>query len=610
MKTTQKILTLSLACLSGAVSAHAQLEELELVVVTPHRGDRTLLEATSTVSLIDSVEIDVSFPQSLSEVVERVPGVNVAQNGAQGAASSIFLRGTESDHTLFVVDGIRVSDANTLYGNFLGGVLPGNTSQIEIVRGPHSVLYGADAIGGVIAINSIKGEGDLTYGLSGLFGSNETFGGSLNAQGAYDALSFSIAASAFSTDNERPNNAFDSDQLALRLDYAVSDEVTIGTTFRRFHQIYGSPNSRFVNDLDNEDSEEQFLTTVFAEATFSDTWSTRLTLGYQDQEFISIDPTFASETLLENKRFVIDLQNTVILEAHTLTFGYNGERADSLSTGFGSVDTDQDLHAVFVENLWDVTERFTLSTAVRADDFDSFGSEITWKAGAIWEAVEEKVFLRANVGTGFRAPSFLELTADSPFFVGNPDLEPEESLGWGLDIETFWLDGQLGARIGYFQNDLDNLIISDFSVFPSTSINIAEARTRGVELETRFRPVDQPHEFGMSYTWLEAEDTGSDLRLLRRPEHTTSVSYAYIGDVWGFDIKGRWIVGREDINAQTFLRIDGEDFLTFDAGLSYNYGENMTLRLAATNLLDESYESVHGFPALGRRVVGQVGFDF
>ena len=94
MKTTQKILTLSLACLSGAVSAHAQLEELELVVVTPHRGDRTLLEATSTVSLIDSVEIDVSFPQSLSEVVERVPGVNVAQNGAQGAASSIFLRGT------------------------------------------------------------------------------------------------------------------------------------------------------------------------------------------------------------------------------------------------------------------------------------------------------------------------------------------------------------------------------------------------------------------------------------------------------------------------------------------------------------------------------------
>ena len=368
--------------------------------------------------------------------------------------------------------------------------------------------------------------------------------------------------------------------------------------------------------------------TVFAEGSLQDV-NVRLTAGYQDLAFESVDPAGGTQlgsifsptpgvpvaefgeslTEIDNRRWVLDLQADWSLGAHTLVAGVNLDNSENTSTGFGAIDAEQTYWALFLEDIWEVSDVWTLIGGLRWDDFDTFGSEVTWKVGTVYQAVADTVILRANVGTGFRAPSFLDLYADSPFFVGNPELNPETSLGWDLGFTVYGFENRASFSATYFRNELEDLITADFSVFPGTSINIAEARTQGVELVAAYDFAEWGA-LSANYTWLEALDLGTDTRLLRRPEHTLGFAYDIAWEAWSFNVSGSWVLNREDIDAQSFLTIDGEDYFTTDLALDYTVSENMTLRATATNVFDESYEAAHGFPMLGRAVYGQVVIHF
>ncbi|MEM7672635.1 MAG: TonB-dependent receptor [Verrucomicrobiota bacterium] len=607
MKTSNKTMILLAACLcSGGLNA--QVEELEPIVFSPQRYSLGSADISASVTILDYEDL-YRFPTlSLASILQDTPGVNVAGNGATGANTSVFIRGTESDHVLFVVDGIRINDVNTAYQNRLGGLPLGNIGTVEIARGPHSVVYGSDAIGGLVSINSRKGSDDLPYTFSGLAGSNDTWALSTDGGGQSGKLAYSYGFSAYNTENERPNNDFEQFAGALRFDYALNDTWELGSTLRVYDQTYGSPNSRFFPDPDNEDSETGLLATVFAKGAFED-FNLRLIGGVQDREFVSLDPTFDSRTDIENSRWVLDLQADGTWGNHTLVSGVNLDQSENFSSGFGAIDENQTYVGIFLEDIWEVTESFTLISGVRWDDFDTFGSEVTWKTGAVYSVIDDILVLRGNLGTGFRAPSFIDLYADSSFFVGNPDLDPEKSLGWDLGFSLYALESKLEFSAAYFRNELEDLITSDFSVFPGTSINLAEARTEGVELAVGYTS-DNWGVVSANYTWLDARDEQSDLRLLRRPEHTVGFDYSVDIYDFGFILSGTWVLNREDIDGATFARIDGEDYFTSDLVISYDLTETVALRGSVTNLFDESYETAHGFPTLGRAYYGQVVISF
>src|SRR5580658_4058434 len=220
-----------LACAASALPAFSQSDpddQLEPVVVVATRTPEDIRTLGSAVDLITASDLEREQIYTPAGALGAIPGAPEFANGAPGSGISIFTRGADSDQTLFMVDGLRLNDANTDYAVFLGGARLGATDTIEIARGPQSTLYGSEAVGGVVSIQAQKGSGDPTAEVAVEAGSFDTVTGSMSAQGAGGRWAWSLSASGSHTENDRPNNAFDSGDLVLRLDRDLSAAVAVG----------------------------------------------------------------------------------------------------------------------------------------------------------------------------------------------------------------------------------------------------------------------------------------------------------------------------------------------------------------------------------------------
>jgi len=220
------------------------------------------------------------------------------------------------------------------------------------------------------------------------------------------------------------------------------------------------------------------------------------------------------------------------------------------------------------------------------------------------------VKLRASYGTGFRAPSFLDLYGQSAFYVGNPALAPEKARGWDAGVDYYLAHNRGTLSATWFDTRLTNLIVYDFASSPSTVRNVERARTQGVELAGKFT-LPGAVEARVAYTYLEADNLSQHNRLLRRPRHSGSA------DVW-HDFGGGFSAGagvvfaaqREDVHAATFARIDGEDYTVARVYAAWRVSDALTLKARVENLLDEHYEEVHGYPQPGAGAFAGVEWRF
>lgn len=600
--------------------AQAQTVPADAVILDPVvvSATRTPVRASRLGSAVEAINAeDASRRQvtTLGQALESA-GATPVHTGAAGGATSLFMRGANSTQTLILVDGIRASDSNALYANFIGAAAPLGTDRIEVVRGPQSTMYGSDAIGGAVSISAQRGSGAPTAAVLAEAGSFGTVRTVLSSQGEKGATAFNVSVAGLTTQNDRENNDFESLTGAVRVDRRLSDAVNVGGTVRVFRGEYGSPGANVgfgANDPDREERETNALATVFAELTPSDDWSGRVTLGGQNRDFVSENPTPppASNARVITRRAVLDAQATYAgWEDHRLTFGGTGEWQHFKSTGFGSPSGRPLDYAVFVQDEWTPVERVFFTAGLRRDEFDDFGGQTTGRATAAWQAVPERLKLRASYGTGFRTPSFLELNgfAPDPFFgdyVGNPNLQPEKARGWDAGLD-YTLPNQRGVvSATYFRNDYKNLI-DGFVFVPGapgffTSQNVGEAESQGVELAAKLRLTDALVATG-TYTYLDAKDATTGARLLRRPRHAATL------DVWndfgrGFSagVGATFAADAVDIDSASPFgaRTDGEDYVVARAYAAWTVTERLTLKARVENLFDEDYAAVNGFPALG-----------
>jgi len=586
----------------GTAQVTSEPVPLDEIVVTATRTPAPLSELGSSVDFISGDELARRQIDSFREALGAA-GLPLFANGAPGAATSLFLRGANSDQTLFLVDGLRLNDPNTDYAVFLGGAGVSSRDTIEVARGPQSTLYGGEAVGGVVAVRTLKGEGAPSASVTAEAGSFGTIQGAVEAQGARDAWAYSIAVRDSDTENQRRNNAFAATSCAVRLDRRISRKLAVGLTWRGFLGRYGSPGDRFTDDPDNREREQNQLATLFAEYALSSTWSGKVILGGQDRRFVSENPTPGLPTQVthvENRRGVLDWQNTVALgERHRLIAGLTTERNHTRNDGFGDIDRRQTLVALFAEDEWQPTDNVFLTGGLRSDDHDTFGRATTGRVTAAWLPLPGRVKLRASYGTAFRSPSFLDLYGQSAFYQGNPQLRPEHARGGdtGMDVYLPQHRGTLSAT--WFDTRYRDLIVYDFSVFPGTTANVEQARTRGLELAERGR-VAGVWETRVAYTYLEAENLTQQTRLLRRPRHMLSA------DAWrnlgaGLSI-GAGIVRvakRQDVDPVTFATIDAGDYTVVRVYAAWAVNNRLTLTVRGENILDAHYEEVSGYPALG-----------
>ena len=614
-KYTKPILTGAISALAIVMPAFAQntddLPKLETYVVTPTRFPALPEDVGNAITVIPGSELEARQIRSVEDALKYAPGVIFASTGQQGSSSAIFMRGVNSNQTQLVVDGVRINDANISAQSFLGGGRAHHLQSIEVLRGPQSALYGGEAIGGVINILTPRGGGDPNSAFDVMAGSFSSLATNLSTSGEDGPLAWSFSGGYDTTENDRLNNAFDNAYWAGRVDYALSEKATLGFTFRGADREYGSAGSIFDNDPDNLDEDLFLLFTGFLDYQLTDRIHGHFVAGYLDQQLrFNVLPDRTRSNTIDQEKFILDSTHTYDWDGgHTSLLGVGYEDSSTHNTGFGDVNESDTLISLYFQQQQQLTEALSVTGGVRWEEYDSFGDALTWRGAAAYEFAATETTLRASVGSGFRAPSFFELYASSPFFVGNPDLDPEESVGWDVGVDQQL--GDFGAiALTYFQNDLTDLIVTDFSSAISSVANTDEAETSGVELEFAGELPENIF-YSLAYTYLEADNLATGTRLLRRPRHTVSLDvHTLVGDKLTLGAGAYWVDDRLDIDAATFATIVGDDYFVARFYGSLAVSESLDLNVRIENAFDEDYSEVAGFPGRGFGVFGGLQYRF
>ena len=575
---------------------------LEKFVISASRTPQDPHYTPSSVSLVPLVDVATAQITNLRGALAQQPGVILYSNGGAGSLSTILLRGANAHQTLFVVDGVRMNDRSSTFQNFLGGSDLVGIDRIEVLRGPQSTLYGSSAMGGVILIETARGEGPATGKLTATAGSFDSYGAGASIKGAVGDLGYNASVGHYDTDNDRPLNDFHAWSYATRLDYAATPTLLVGATFRGQDSDYFEPGSRvFLSP--GEIKFHNYLTTVYGQVRIGETITSRLTLATHLRDYLF--KSAYGDSPLKNVRKILDWQNTwEATKRVQIVAGANYENSRYTVSGTPSSDR---VAAGYVSATARILENLTLTGGGRYDDFRSVGSAATERVGIAWLPVAGTK-LRATYGTGFSAPGSDDVYGVPSYGqLPSPGLLPEKSRGWDAGIDQDLFAGSTTVSVTYFKNKFRNLFeyeTVDFVTYSGRTVNRARATTEGAEVAVVAR-LNALVKTRASYTYLEAHNDVTGARLTRRPRHTGDAEVT-------LQATKQWIVGA----GMHFVaaRLNGaapmEDYTTARVFTSYAVRPNLLLKLRVENALDESYEEIFGYPALPRGIFGGVEWRF
>jgi vitamin B12 transporter len=601
------MLVLPLVMLSGAWAA--ETVEVEEVVVTASRLAEPLEETTSGVIVITAEEIEASGAQLVPEVLRKVADLNITQNGGPGKTSEVLMRGGAPRHTLVMVDGVKVNSPTT--GGFdFAGLDVRDIERIEIVKGPQSTMYGSEAIAGVINIITKKGRGKPRVTASVEGGSFGTFKPSLGVSGSSGALDYRFNASYLRTDgisavrvgteDDGYENVYFSGKVGARLGEKAEVEVAGNyyydrTELDRFDFFLGPVDDLFYVTWGHHHTVSGKLKLYLV-----DRWEQVITVSRASDLWRSRNPGVAFlNSDIETFRDTVEWQHNLFLtDGYTLTAGVEYREEEGENTG--NFNRTIDNLALYLNNKLSLFDgALVLNAGVRNDDHETFGSETTYRVGALVNLEDSGLRIRGSYGTGFRAPSFNELFF--PFF-GNPDLKPEESEAWEAALEKDFGE-RVTASVAYFHQEYENLIEFDPSTFLAG--NVAEARVEGVETGVTVHATDRV-DVGVHYTHLDAEDETTGGRLNRRPEDKVVVTADYSGE--GFSLNADYVYVGEVFDVPAGRDLDAYSLVNV-AG-SYDVTDNLALFARIENLFDEDYETAGDFNSPGFSVYGGIKAEF
>jgi vitamin B12 transporter len=579
------------------------------ITVTATGTESEVEEVPVATTVITRDQMDDAQTESATELLRRVPGLAVARSGGAGSVTSVFTRGTNSNHTLVMLDGVRLN--SPYYGGY-DWSLPTTTAmeRIEVARGPFSALWGSDAVGGVInVIPQRRAEG---------------FGGRLLAEGGEDGWQrfeatagvggggFDLQASGYqrSGDGFLPNGDFEGDQALATAGYSWGRGSRIGVLYQDLSSEIGIPFADPTTPTPNRrQTTEQQLMAVPVTWSLTKSWRLELVASRTEREIDFSDPddplgyTF-STTQADTDQARLASHHT--LGGHTISWG--AEWRDDAVTEIGTFGTSLDdvsetTSSAFVQDHWRIGNQLHLLAGLRWDDTDSWGSTVTGRIDLGWR-LADTFELRGGWGQAFRAPALGEL--HSPVG-GNADLEPETSDSGEIGIVYTPLKGHSRWQLNLFVTDIEDLIDYDFATLQN--VNVGTAEIRGAELVWEQGALDVIRWY-LQATYLDTE--GDDgLPLLRRPE--VSASWTLNGDIgrgWSGDVTVLWVSSRDDVDPVTFERTESSSYTTINVAVAWRGWGAFSLTARALNVLDAEYEEVLGYPAPGRRFMAGARWDF
>lgn len=592
---------------AGQTASHDAVVDLPDYVVSATRTPQDAQFTTSSVDVLPMLRLELAQIGDLNTALATIPGVNIVNTGATGGQSSVFIRGSASTQTLFVVDGVPMNNRSAGYNNFLGSADLVGLDRVEVLRGPQSTLYGSSAMGGVIFIDSARGCGATTGNVATTFGSFATLGASASVKGGTEKLGYSASLERFHTDNDLPHNAFNSWSYSTRVEGTPVSGLLIGTTFRGQQGDYQETGSRWGYGR-SDVAADNHLSTLYAQWSLDKEFSTRLTAAQHQRRYTLVGPYGATE--IRDRRDIVDWQNTLFdLGGIELVGGASAEHARHDSSA-GKVAADN--YAGYLSTTIHPSKTSTLNAGLRYDDFETFGSAWTWRAGAAWLPVAGTK-LHASIGTGFCAPTN-EDTDGNPAWGMDPNhnLKAEKSTGWDLGVDQKLFGDVVTAGVTYFRTRYRDriLYVSDPVTWVGRMENIERSVADGVETAVTV-DFTKSIRSRVAYTYLEAVNSVTHARLQRQPRHTID-SDVTVQPAAGWTVGAglRIVADRIDKTPErpTFHRI--EDYTTVRLFTSYEVTKNLLLKARIENALSEKYDEAGGYAALPFRTFGGLEYKF
>lgn len=603
------------------------------IIVTANRTARPVIEVGSSVTVISEEEIVTRQASDVVDLLRTVPGVTFNRNGGIGTSTGVSIRGAQSVQTVVLVDGIKINDPSSIGGGFdFGPLLTGNIARVEVVRGSQSVLYGSQAIGGVVNLLTREATEELSGFARAEYGSRETAEIVGNVSGKFGPVAASIGGTYFTTDgfstfNEdrggSEDDGFESFGVNGKVDVALSDNISLD--LRAFYadgetEIDGfAPPTFAFGDTNEVSFREDFVGYAGINASlFDGAFRNRLGFGYTDINRRNLDRDTDFETFVgsgENRRFeyqgVFDTGDIA-----EIVFGAEREESQFTTSSFGGAPStaDASINSVYAEVNVSPLDGLSLTGGLRYDDTDTFGSASVFAASGAYSPNDGATVIRASYGEGFKAPSLFQLFSD----FGNPDLRAEQSESWDAGITQSFLDGRAQVGVTYFERDGTDEIgfagcdasipVCNDPAMPrpfGTFVNIDAVSADGWEFSVALQPVDG-FDVALNYTTLQAFDDTTGNRLARRPAQTASLVADYLTNS-GFGI-GVTLLLVGDSFDDTFNTVPIDGYFVGDVRASYAINESFEIFGRIENVTNEDYETVANFGTPGRAVFGGVRY--
>ena len=588
------------------------------IVVTADRTAEPLSRVGQAVTVIDTAEITRRQSATVIDLLRTTPGVEIARNGGPGEVASVFIRGAESDQTVTLIDGIKINDPAAPGGGFdFGGLLTGNIARIEVLRGAQSVLWGSQAIGGVVNLITRQPTAQLAVNARAEGGWHGTGQGFANASDKIGPVSASVGGGYYRTDGVSAYDA-GTERDGYR-DAAANASVNvvlaqgISADLRGFYSRgrtdvdgYAPPDYLF-GDTRERDRSRQWTGYAGLNAALFD-GRLRNRFGYARTAIRrrDIDPDSTPEETFRsdgrNARFeyqgVLDLG-----PALQSTFGAERETTRLHTEGFGAVTRGRArTTSGYGQIVATPLAGLTLTGGVRYDHHSIFGGKTTFSGSGVYTPDNGGTTFRASYSEGFKAPTLYQLQSE----YGNAALRPERSGGWDAGVTQRALDGAIEAGATWFHRRSTDLIAFVSLDAPPYGIyeNVARTVAEGAEVTLLLKPVDA-FTIGASYTYLHAEnrapgsaDFGN--RLARRPANSISVNADYR---WPFGLQtGATLThasGSYD-DAANSRRLEG--YVLADLRADLPVGQHLAVFGRVENLFDEHYETAYQYGQPGRAV--------
>jgi vitamin B12 transporter len=618
----------ALSCNGVAIAQTSDADEIEReepvktaawtlpIIVTATGADGYSNETGQAITLLNSEEIATRQPSTLPELLSTTPGVTISRNGPIGGVTAVRIRGAEGDQTLTLIDGVRINDPSSPGGAFdFGNLLIGNIDSVEILRGPNSVAWGSQALGGIVNVQTARYDEDRRGTLRAEYGANDRRNLVGNIGAALGPVEASVGGGYFQDDGisafKDGSEADGYRQYAAngRVSVNLSDAVNIdlrGYYADSRNEIDGFPPPFFgFADTTEFSTTQQVTGYAGINAAFNDgAFKNRLAITLSDinRDNFSVAGQAAPDFLSRGRTERIEYQGDWALSENVRTiFGAEHEKSrigDEFSTSSTNVTSG------YGQLVAKPFEALTLTGGVRLDDHKDYGSQTTFSGNLAWSIVDG-LLVRGAYGEGFKSPTLFQLES----FFGNSLLEPETARSYEIGI-SYSSRPSIQASATLYRRDTRNQI--DFiSCFGQTTgictnrpfgtyNNIKRTSAQGIEIDLAIKPANG-FTLAANYTLTDTKDKATGLALLRRPKHSVNLSVDWDAVSWlKLGASLQMLSDSADVDFQTFGRTSLDGFMLAGLRAAVPINDRIEFYGRMENLLDAQYETVSGYGTYGR----------